>query len=109
LDKRRIMTQMDVTGTTSQQIPTYKKPKKGLSDTQFAILLILPAATLLIVIILYPLLNSMYLGFFSKSLVYPGQEFVGLKNIRSVLQGDFWLIFKNTVVFTFWATLIPFL
>ena len=58
------MTQLNVTNMTSDQTVTQGKQKKGLTDTQFAILLVLPALALLIVIILYPLLNSMYLGFF---------------------------------------------
>ena len=56
------------------------RPQSGrrLSDTQFAILLILPALALFALVILYPLVNSMYIGLLDKSLVTPGEEFVGL-------------------------------
>jgi multiple sugar transport system permease protein len=103
------MTPLNATNMTPKQATAQRTQKKSLTDTQFAILLVLPALMLLVVIILYPLLNSMYLGFFDKSLVYPGQEFVGLKNIKSVLNGDFLLILTNTLIFTFWATILPFL
>jgi multiple sugar transport system permease protein len=102
------MAQLDAGSATSGE-RTAVTSRRPLSDTQVAILLVLPALILLLVIVVYPLLNSMYLGFFDKSLVYPGQEFVGLDNLRSVLRGDFTLLLKNTLVFTFWATLLPFL
>lgn len=103
------MTQLNVTNAASDSGALPKRARKGLTDSQFGVLLVMPALVLLLVVVLYPLLNSMYIGFLDKSLVYPGQEFVGFKNIQSVLKGDFWLLFKNTFVFTFWATLLPFL
>lgn len=103
------MTSLNVTDTPPQETAAPQKHGKGLSDTQFAILLVTPALALLLLVVLYPLLNSMYIGFFKKSLVYPGQEFVGLKNIQSILGGDFRLLLKNTLNFTFWATLLPFI
>ena len=102
------MTQLDAGSAATGEV-TAVASRRPLSDTQVAILLVLPALALLLVIIVYPLLNSMYLGFFDKSLVYPGQEFVGLDNLRSVLRADFTLLLRNTLVFTFWATLLPFL
>ncbi len=86
-------------------------PKKGrhLSDTQVAILLVMPAILLLFTVILYPLLNSMFIGLMDKSLIYGGDEFVGLKNIREVLRGDFTLILMNTLVFAIGATILPYL
>lgn len=93
---------------------TFARPKpakpsgRALSDTQFAILLILPALALFAVVILYPLVNSMYIGFLDKSLVTPGDEFVGLKNLQRVYQRDLWLLLKNTLIFTIGATVLPF-
>lgn len=83
--------------------------KLKLKDSVTAILLVLPAITLLFVIIIYPLFNSMYIGFLDKSLVYGGDDFVGLKNIQAVLKGDFLLILSNTLVFAVAATILPFL
>ena len=79
-----------------------------LSDAQVGVLLVLPALVLFGVIILYPLLNSMYIGFLDKSLVYPGQEFVGLENIQKVLERDFVDILVTTLYFTLGATVLPF-
>ncbi|MBN2471491.1 MAG: sugar ABC transporter permease [Anaerolineae bacterium] len=88
--------------------PTPNNGRFRLSDTQFGIILTLPALALFAVIILYPLLNSMIMAFYDKSLVWPGQEFVGLENITKVLQRDFMKIFGNTLGFTVEATLLPF-
>lgn len=88
---------------------TESKKGRHLSDTQVAILLVMPALALLFTVILYPLLNSMVIGLMDKSLIYGGDEFVGLKNIREVLRGDFPLILMNTLVFAIGATILPYL
>lgn len=79
-----------------------------LSDAQFGFILVLPALVLFVIIILYPLLNSMIMAFYDKSLVWPGQEFIGLENIDKVLRRDFLKIFGNTLTFTIEATILPF-
>ena len=88
----------------------HSSPKNGrtLTEGQFAILLILPALALFAVVILYPLANSMYIGLLDKSLVRPGQEFVGLKNLQRVFERDLWMLLQNTLTFTLGATLLPF-
>ncbi len=80
-----------------------------LGNTQVALLLLAPAMALLLTVILYPLLNSMYIGLLDKSLIYGGDEFVGLQNVRAVLAADFLPILRNTLLFTLGATLLPFL
>ncbi|NLF77797.1 MAG: sugar ABC transporter permease [Chloroflexi bacterium] len=50
----------------------------------------------------------MYQGLFDKSLLWPDQEFVGLDNIRNVLDDDFLPLLKTTLIFTVWATILPF-
>nr|WP_232827651.1 sugar ABC transporter permease [Jiangella endophytica] len=57
---------------------------------------------------LYPLVSALVTAFFEQSLVVPGREFVGLENLRAVLEDDFWQIFRQTFVFTLGSTLIPF-
>lgn len=79
-----------------------------LSNAQFGFLLALPALALFGAIILYPLLNSMWMGFLDKSLVYPGEEFIGLRNIERFLRRDFSDILYTTLVFTVGATVLPF-
>ena len=86
-------------------------PKRGkpLSDGQIGFLLVLPALVLFLVIILYPLLSSMYMAFLDKSLVFPGEEFVGFKNIEKAIRREFVPLFGTTMLFTIGATLLPFL
>jgi multiple sugar transport system permease protein len=68
----------------------------------------LPALALFAAIILYPLLNSMLMGFLDKSLVFPGEEFVGLRNLQRVLRRDFGELLYTTLLFTVNATIAPF-
>jgi multiple sugar transport system permease protein len=82
---------------------------RTLSDTQFAIALALPAMALFTLVILYPLANSMYLGLLEKSLVFPGERFVGFQNIQRVLANDFVPLLQTTLVFTIGATIFPFI
>src|SRR5690606_20082783 len=79
-----------------------------LTDGQFGVLLVLPALVLFAVVILYPLLHSLYMGFLDRSLVFPGEEFVGLRNIERFLRRDFLDVLEPTVVFTLGATVLPF-
>jgi multiple sugar transport system permease protein len=72
-------------------------------------LLVLPALVLFTVVILYPLLHSLWLGFLDKSLVYPGETFVGLRNLERFLRRDFLDVLEPTLIFTVGATLLPFL
>ncbi|MBW4438480.1 MAG: sugar ABC transporter permease [Pleurocapsa minor GSE-CHR-MK-17-07R] len=88
-------------------------PSRGrgrrLSDSQIGFLLVLPALILFAVIILYPLLGSMVMAFLDKSLVFPGEEFVGLENIQRALRRDFLPLLSTTMIFTVGATVLPFL
>lgn len=86
-----------------------RKSAKTLSDSQFGIALAFPAMALFALVILYPLFNSMVVGFFAKSLLFPGEKFVGLDNLLDILSNDFGPLLKNTLVFTAGATALPFL
>jgi multiple sugar transport system permease protein len=79
-----------------------------LSDTQFGILLALPALALFAAITMYPLFSSMYQGLLEKSLLWPGQDYVGLDNIKAILEDDFEPLLHATLTFTIYATLLPF-
>lgn len=101
---------MSLAQSSVQRGQTVRNPKqRRLSDTQVALLLLAPAMTLLFTVILYPLLNSMYIGLLDKSLITGGEEFVGLENIVDVLSSNFLPILLNTLVFAIGATLLPFL
>jgi multiple sugar transport system permease protein len=79
-----------------------------LSDTQFGVLLVLPALALFAAITVYPLFNSMYQGLLDKCLLWPGEEYVGLENINAVLEDDFSDLLRTTLTFTVYATILPF-
>ncbi|WP_344973549.1 sugar ABC transporter permease [Streptosporangium fragile] len=81
---------------------------RGLSNGQFAWLLMLPGLALFAAIIVYPLVSALATGFFEQSLVRPGRTFVGLANFADLLGGDFWPVLRNTMVFTLGATVVPF-
>lgn len=90
-----------------------KKPKnqagKGLTESQIGFILVLPALVLFAIVIMYPLLNSMYIGLLDKSLIWGGDDFVGLKNVQRVLERDFFDLLTTTLTFTVGATILPFL
>ena len=69
---------------------------------QMSVLWFTPAATLLSVIVAYPLLRTFLLSFVRKSLSTGFQaEFVGLDNfIRIVFDSRFWDCFRTTALFT---------
>ena len=102
----KLSTQSTVQSSASQSDYRYGA---SLSDGQFAIILLLPALFLFALVLVYPLLNSMFIGLLDKSLVTPGVEFVGLENLRKVWERELWLLLKNTLVFTLGSTLLPFL
>lgn len=78
-----------------------------LTDTQFGVMLVLPALALFAAITVYPLFSSMYQGFLDKSLLWPGDEYVGLENIKTVLESDFRDLLSTTLTFTIYATILP--
>lgn len=88
-----------------------RRPRRrgsGLSETRFAIVLLMPALALFTLVILYPLVNSLYVGLTDRSLLYPGGGFVGLQNVREVLGDEFLSLLGNTLVFSVGATVLPF-
>jgi multiple sugar transport system permease protein len=74
----------------------------------FAFLLTVPGLALLLAVVVYPLITALVTAFFRQSLVTPGREFVGLQNIVDVLQGDFFRLLGQTLVFTLGTTIAPF-
>ena len=78
------------------------------SDVGFAWLLVAPGLALILAIVLYPLLRSLYNAFFKVSLVTPGRQFVGLANIRTVLSGNFAGLLGQTMIYTLGATVCAF-
>lgn len=93
--------------TTSQLDTVSNKPRR-MPDGMFAFVLVLPGLALLVAVVAYPLLTALVTAFFKQSLVVPGREFVGFQNIIDVLQGDFFKLLGQTMVFTLGTTIAPF-
>lgn len=81
--------------------------RRGPSDL-FPLLLIAPAATLLVAVLIYPLLAALADAFFDASLISSERPFVGLENIVSAFQGDFGPLLVKTLTFAVPATVLPF-
>jgi len=85
---------------------------RGLSDQQFALVLVMPAVILCFVVIVIPILYNVYLSFTAYQIVDPerGFAFVGLKNYARVLRRtDFLSSFGKAMIFSVGATLLEFI
>lgn len=89
--------------------PLPSRAKHALSDRTFLVLLLIPGLTLLLAVVIFPLLKSLSSAFFQESLLYPGASFVGFENIKVVLERDFWILLKQTLIFTLGSTVFPFI
>ena len=83
---------------------------KVLTDRKLALLFILPTILLLVFIVVYPLIWSLFLSFTDYSVV--GSEkphFVGIKNFADILKDRYiWLHFKNTARYAVTAVALQF-
>lgn len=68
----------------------------------------LPAGTLLLAVLVYPLAGAVLDAFFAHSLLAEKRTFVGLDQIGSAL-GELWPLLRTTLLFAVPATLLPFL
>jgi len=75
------------------------------NEKVLATALLAPGVTILVVFIAYPFLMALWFSLTSISVGDPG-EFVGLDNFQRALEDTiFQTAFKNTVFYTFWATI----
>jgi len=86
-------------------------PRYGKSwldnDAITAWVFLAPAAIILGIFLLYPIVYLFYLSFTAGSFTSAGIHWVGLRNyLRLILNPDFWQVLGNTVYFTV-ATVIP--
>ena len=76
--------------------------------TVLSVLFMLPAATILLLFLTYPLGLGIWMGFTDARIGRPG-VFIGLENYFSLFDDDvFWLAVFNTVVYTVVATIAKF-
>ncbi|SIT89753.1 carbohydrate ABC transporter permease [Microbacterium sp. RU33B] len=83
--------------------PTRRRPR-----SLFPLLLIAPAAALLVAVLIYPLIGALADAFFDSNLLYPDKTFVGLENIGAAFTGEFWELLGKTLAFALPATVAPF-
>ncbi|MFN8492856.1 MAG: sugar ABC transporter permease [Caldilineaceae bacterium] len=70
--------------------------------TGFLWFMLAPAVLVILFVVLFPLLYSLYLSFTSYTLLKPIPNFVGWKNYNRLLKDDiFWAAFGNTLLFLF--------
>lgn len=82
---------------------------KKLAENQIGFLLILPAISLLLVMLMYPTVNSIFISFTNKSLLKQNTDFIGFDNYISIFRNPLYKgVFWNTLVLTFFGTCIPF-
>ncbi|GAB3536448.1 sugar ABC transporter permease [Arthrobacter tecti] len=75
----------------------------------FPFLLTVPAAMLLLAVIIYPLIRALTEAFFDSSLLTGTGEFVGLENLREAFTNSLWPLTVTTLTFALPATVAPFL
>lgn len=91
---------MAPTQTAGVSRPTVTAAPKRRSRMAIPWLLATPAIALFVLVIAFPLVQSLAFGFFDKSLLSDSQEFVGLEQVTSLLNSDrFWRVAWNTAVF----------
>ena len=84
--------------------------RKPLSDSMVGLILVLPAIAIFCGIVLYPFVNSVFMSFTDRSLIFPEYQMVGLENYKNIIQNpQFLKTLINTVVFVVFATAVPFL
>lgn len=79
-------------------------PKKRRKINITAWMFILPALLVVVLLMLYPVLSSVFYSFTNKNLVKPNYRFVGFDNYTRILSdSDFWQSFFNNIRWTFFS------
>ena len=89
-----------------------KKRSIGIADRHLPIVLLLPSIVILLLVVGFPMLYSLYISFTNFTLTSGSNfEFVGLRNYITLLTDDplFWKAFWRTVLFISLAVNIEFL
>lgn len=72
-------------------------------------LFLLPATTIFLLFFYWPLLQNLYLSFFSWNMINPTKEFIGLQNYTYLLSNaDFYRVLVNTVLFVVCLVILNF-
>ena len=82
------------------------KRRRTLSSKASSWLFILPALTVVILLLLYPVTSSIFYSLTNKNLIKPTYRFLGLDNyIKTLTDPDFWTAFSNDLKWTFFSLL----
>ena len=82
------------------------KRRRTLSSKASSWLFILPALTVVILLLLYPVTSSIFYSLTNKHLIKPTYRFLGLDNyIKTLTDPDFWTAFWNDLKWTFFSLL----
>ena len=82
------------------------KRRRTLSSKASSWLFILPALTVVILLLLYPVTSSIFYSLTNKNLIKPTYRFLGLDNyIKTLTDQDFWTAFWNDLKWTFFSLL----
>lgn len=84
-----------------------RKKRLNVGRVLLPYLLVAPSIICLLVFTFYPAVNMIYLSFRNYNMVTTN-KFIGWQNYETMLfiKTDFWISFKNTCVYTFWAVFL---
>lgn len=72
-------------------------------------LLVLPALLIFLLMILYPFVNSIFISFTNRNLIFPKNDFIGFENYVKLFQDPNTLpLIWTTIKFVFFSTMCPF-
>lgn len=79
----------------------FRKAMQAHFDKCFKYYFVFPALGILVLLLGYPIITSLYYSMTNKSLIKPSYHFIGFGNYAALLRDDtFWLSFRNSVFFT---------
>jgi multiple sugar transport system permease protein len=79
---------------------------RQMTNTQFALLLLVPALLIISMVIVFPLIYSLGLSFTNHNLLRPATKFIGLKNYNKLMHNaTYWQIMRNTIIISFFSVL----
>lgn len=79
-------------------------------ERRLPVIFLLPALLVVFLLLLYPVVSSLYYSVTDKSLLSDIYQFVGVNNYKSILtDSDFWTAFRNSIVWTVFSVLFQLL
>lgn len=79
-------------------------------EKKLPILFLLPALLVVFLLLLYPVVSSLYYSVTDKSLLSETYQFIGVNNYKSILtDDDFWTAFGNSIVWTVFSVIFQLL